>query len=79
MHLKRKTNWKVFRNALGWKRGCLPARLLNPWTAIGGRAHLRKNVQGAGDHQADDLPICRAGREDSGVWEEGSEGVVVFG
>jgi len=30
-------------------------------------------VQGARHHPADDLPVCMAGREDSGVWEEGAE------
>ena len=28
-------------------------------------------MQGARDYPADDLPVCGAGWEDSGVWEEG--------
>ena len=61
------------RGRKGGRRFSLTKAQVRPGPGCDGKEGDRGRgfVQGARDHPANDLPVCRAGWEDSGVWEEG--------
>ena len=62
------------RGRKGGRRFSLTKAQVRPCPGRDGKEGNRGRgfMQGVGDHPADDLSVCWAGWEDSGVWEEGA-------